>query len=175
MMEVFPRPEHVPTWHEAALGGRPDWQKFLSEYVAAVDWPASAYWEQLSHAYPNALILLSTRRDGETWFKSASSTIFPSMLKAEDSPWRRMVMDMMKHQFIENVEDKAAAIAAYEAHNAYVRKNAAPNRLIEWQAEQGWGPLCAALKVPIPDQAFPHSNSTEEFKNREKEREASLK
>ncbi|MFT4562544.1 MAG: hypothetical protein ACI9BW_002290 [Gammaproteobacteria bacterium] len=174
MMEVFPRPEHVPIWHEAALGGTPDWQNFLADYVAAVDWPASAYWEQLSQAYPNALIILSTRRDGETWFKSASNTIFPSMLKAEDSPWRRMIMDMMKHQFIENVEDKAAAIAAYEAHNAYVREHAPADRLIEWQAEEGWAPLCSALNVPIPDQAFPHSNSTADFKNREKEREASL-
>ena len=48
----------------------------MQGYVAAVDWPACAYWEHLAEANPDALILLSVRESGEKWFKSASDTIF---------------------------------------------------------------------------------------------------
>jgi len=169
MMEVFPRPDDVPVWHDAALGKMPDWKTFLSEYKAAVDWPASAYWEDLAKTYPDALIILSTRSDGETWFKSASNTIFPSMLAAEDSPWRRMAFDMVKHRFTPDIENKAAAIAAYDAHNAYVRAHAPRERLLDWQATQGWAPICAALGMPMPDEPFPHANTTAEFHERAKD------
>ena len=35
---------------------------------------------------------------------------------------------------------------------------------LEWHPGDGWGPLCAALGVEIPDEPFPHVNSTEEFR-----------
>ncbi len=166
MHEVFPRPDDVPVWHAAALGEMPDWDEFLKEFVAAVDWPASAYWESLAAAYPDAPIMLSTRCDSETWWRSASKTIIPATYQAEDSPWRRMFLDMLKHRFTEDFQIKAAAIAAYEAHNAHVRATAPAARLLEWQAEDGWEPLCAALGLPVPNQPFPHSNTSEEFQER---------
>jgi hypothetical protein len=166
MHEVFPRPDDVPVWHAAALGEMPDWDEFLKEFVAAVDWPASAYWESLAAAYPDAPIVLSTRSDSETWWRSASKTIIPATFEADDSPWRRMVLAMNKHRFTEDIRNKDAAIAAYEAHNARVRATASAARLVEWQAEDGWEPLCAALELPVPNEPFPHSNTSEEFQGR---------
>lgn len=166
MHEVFPRPDDVPVWHAAALGEMPNWDEFLKEFVAAVDWPASAYWESLSAAYPAALIILSTRSDSETWWRSASNTIIPASFEADDSPWRRMVFAMYKHRFIEDAQNKSASIAAYEAHNAHVRATAPAERLLEWQAEDGWAPLCAALDLPVPEEPFPHSNTSAEFQER---------
>ncbi|HSI71633.1 MAG TPA: sulfotransferase, partial [Fimbriimonas sp.] len=75
MAEVFERPQDVPVWHQAALGNMPDWDKFLAGYAAEVDWPSSAFWDELSQAYPESLILLSVR-DPESWWESASQTIF---------------------------------------------------------------------------------------------------
>ena len=166
MHDVFPRPEDVPVWHAAALGEMPDWHVFLKDYVAAIDWPASAYWESLAAAYPDALIILSTRADSETWWRSASNTIIPASFAAEDSPWRRMVFAMFKHRFTENVKNKAAAITAYEAHNAHVRATAPAARLLDWRAEDGWTPLCAALDLPVPGVPFPHNNTSAEFQER---------
>ena len=37
------------------------------------------------------------------------------------------------------------------------------SRLLEWNAKDGWEPLCAALGVPVPDEPFPVTNTTEEF------------
>ena len=166
MHEVFPRPDDIPVWHAAALGRMPDWPAFLSEFNAAVDWPASAFWAELAAAFPQALIVLSTRKDAETWWQSASGTIFPASIAAEDDPWRRMIFDLLEQRFTSAVEDKAACIAAYEAHNARVRAQAPAARLLEWHVEDGWAPLCAALGLPVPDAPFPHVNTSTDFGKR---------
>ncbi|TMK82221.1 MAG: sulfotransferase family protein, partial [Actinobacteria bacterium] len=36
--------------------------------------------------------------------------------------------------------------------------------LLEWQPGDGWAPLCEALGVAVPDDPFPHVNSTAEFR-----------
>ncbi len=50
-----------PGWDLALSGGAPDWNEVFKGFVAAVDWPASMFWHELSDAYPDALVLLSTR------------------------------------------------------------------------------------------------------------------
>ena len=40
------------------------------------------------------------------------------------------------------------------------------DRLVEWTASDGWGPLCAALRASVPTDPFPHANTTDEFKAR---------
>ena len=164
MLEVLQRPEHVPIWHRAAEGQLPDWRRFLEGYGAAVDWPIAAFWREISAAFPDAIVLLSVR-DPESWWRSASSTIFPSSLKAEGD-WRRMLDALFAARFTSAITDKAASIAAYEHHVARVRADAPPERLLEWQPSDGWAPLCAALGVPVPDEPFPHENTTRDFQSR---------
>jgi hypothetical protein len=52
-------------------------------------------------------------------------------------------------------------VKAYErgllAHNEHVRA-AAGDRLLEWEASQGWEPLCKFLGKAIPDEPFPRIN-----------------
>ena len=35
--------------------------------------------------------------------------------------------------------------------------------VIEWRPGDGWAPLCDALDVPVPDEPFPHLNTSEEW------------
>jgi hypothetical protein len=167
MVEVFGHPEHAAVWEDAARGSAVDWDDLLSGYEATVDWPASALWRPLADANPEALILLSTRDCAETWWKSASQTIFVGMDNpgAEPVPgWRAMwdAVTLLTHA--PNFYcDAAIAMAGYDAHNAAVRADADPARLVEWQPGDGWEPLCAALRVPVPDEPFPHLNTSEEW------------
>jgi hypothetical protein len=86
------------------------------------------------------------------------------MADAPDSPWKEMVTELIIEKFAGgDLTDKDACIAAYEAHNDYVRNNADPARLLEWQATDGWEPICERLGVPVPAEPFPHTNSTEDF------------
>jgi hypothetical protein len=168
MAEVFEHPEHVPMWHDAALAKPVDWEKLFEGYVAAVDWPVGSYWKEVSAVYPDALILLSTR-DAEKWWSSASETIFQSIPHIGDPAWLDMVTAMMSNRFTGDLQDKEACIAAYHRHNEDARKTA-PARFLEWQANDGWEPICKALGLPIPEEPFPHANTKEEFQARIKAR-----
>src|SRR5207237_6118209 len=61
MLEVFPRPAHFGLWTAAARGKPVDWNALFAGFAAAVDWPASAFWPELAAAFPDSIILLSTR------------------------------------------------------------------------------------------------------------------
>jgi hypothetical protein len=165
MTEVFANPEHVASWHAAARGEPVDWHALFAGYAAAVDWPVGSFWPEVSEAFPGALILLSTR-SAESWWQSASRTIFPTSAKAAGTPWHAMWMELAGRRFTTKLDDREEAVAAYERHNADVRARAPQARLVEWTARDGWGPLCRALGVPVPDEPFPHANSTEEFLGR---------
>ncbi|MGZ8766244.1 MAG: sulfotransferase, partial [Acidimicrobiia bacterium] len=84
----------------------------------------------------------------------------------EQEPWRRMVLGFLATRFTDQLEDEAAAKAAYARHNATVRSSVPPDRLLEWQPGDGWDPLCAALGVAVPQEPFPHVNTTADFRAR---------
>ena len=165
MVEVFPRPAHFGLWTAAGRGQLPDWHALFDGFAAAVDWPAAAFWPEIAAAFPDAIILLSTR-DSASWWKSASETIFAPRDTPPPPPMAEMLAAVIGTRFTPNMKDKAAAIAAYERWNAHVRATAPASRLVDWTPTDGWGPLCKALGVPVPAEPFPHSNTTEEFKAR---------
>jgi hypothetical protein len=167
MYKVFVN-EEAEAWLDIVRGDTARLPEVLSRYVASCDWPSAAYWEQLAADNPDAVILLSSRASGEAWFKSASDTIFPAITSAPEGPWKEMVLEMLdKFVGVKSLADKDACIAAYDAHNAYVRANADPKRLVDWQATDGWAPICDALGLPIPEESFPHTHTTEEWLNRQ--------
>jgi len=166
MVEVFGLPEHPPLWEAAYRGEMPDWDAMFEGFTAGVDWPLGGLWQPISEAFPDALILLSVR-DPDKWWKSASDTIFQVMAgvdeqaQAED-PWARMATVMM-NSFTPDWRDEASAKAAYVAYNDNVRATAPADRLLEWSPGDGWEPICERLGVAVPDEPFPHTNTTEDF------------
>jgi hypothetical protein len=177
MSEVLQHLDHVPTWHAAIRGEPVDWEPVLGGYGAIVDWPGAAVWRRLAAAYPDAMILLSTRRDAATWLRSARATILGNGPDnaMEDDPSLPGFVPMARDMFASfepGWRDDDAAMAAYDRHNDAVRRAAPADRLFEWQPGDGWTPLCRALGVAEPDEPFPHVNTTEEFVNRREERQA---
>lgn len=166
MLEVFDKPDHVVEWQHAALGEPIDWDLLYGDYAAAVDWPTSAYYAELMDRYPDAVVLLSTRSDSEAWWTSASNTIFSVLgrLTADAPDMERMITTMLERQFTPDWREHDGAVAAYERHNAAVRAAVPASRLVDWQAGDGWGPICDALGVAVPDVPFPHVNTTAEFR-----------
>lgn len=166
MLEVFTHPEQVPGRHAAARGEAVDWEALLVGYAAVVDWPAAAFWPELTEAFPDAVVVLSTRDVG-AWYESASSTIFPNL--GPEPPdesmaeWHAMVREVFARRFTVDLDDEAAAAAAFEAHYAAVRAAVPTERLIEWTATDGWGPLCTALDLPVPDEPFPRLNTRDDW------------
>lgn len=164
MLEVFAHPEQVPAW-QRAVDGEPyeSWSGVLDGYVAAVDWPSCRFYDQLFDANPEALVLLSVRASADEWWRSADRTIFPALRASSlDDDWSRWA-DRLIAGHIGSYTDEDVAKAGYEAHNEAVRRAVPADRLLEWRATDGWAPLCAALGVPVPDEPFPVTNTTEEW------------
>ena len=79
MSEANERPADTAVW-QAALDGDPvDWTAFLKGWSATVDWPGCTFWRGLAAAFPDALVLLSTRSSGERWWQSFDATIAPRL------------------------------------------------------------------------------------------------
>jgi hypothetical protein len=169
MMEIFGRPDDIPVWDRAIDGELPDWSVFLEEYKAAVDWPAAAFWRELSAANPDAIVLLSSRSSTDAWWKSAHDTIFD--ISQRDLPadpvaaaQLAMATRTLAQRFTPNWSDPNEAKRAYEAHNTEVRASVPSDRLVDWQPGDGWGPICSALGIAAPEAPFPHVNSTDDFR-----------
>ncbi len=162
MVEVFARPEHIPAWHDAALGRMPDWKALFAGYEATVDWPSCAFWREISAAFPESHIILSTR-DLDAWWTSAHATIFPSIESRRGTAWHDMVETLFDRTFTRQIENRDACLAAHRRHVERVRALAPRDRLLEWCPADGWEPLCRALGVAVPNEPFPHLNSTDEF------------
>jgi hypothetical protein len=165
MIECFGRPDQIEGF-TAAIDGEPvDWSALLADFTAMVDFPGSMFWREIAAANPDAPILLSTR-DAEGWYTSASSTIFLAFdhLPPEMAPWMDAVKRGLHNRFSDDFENKDAMIAAYERHNAEVRAEVPTDRLIDWTPSDGWGPICVALGKPVPDEPFPVTNTTKEFR-----------
>ena len=160
MFEVIDNPEQIPFWSSAAAGNMPDWKELLKDYVALVDWPGAAFWPELSAAFPDAMVILSIR-DAEKWYASAIETIFrdDSSLPEVQAMWRTVT----KSRFCDEFQDKTKMMAALETHNQAVKDAIPAERLLIWEVTDGWGPLCQALGVPVPDRPFPRTNTKAEF------------
>ncbi|NOT43540.1 MAG: hypothetical protein HOP14_02920 [Acidobacteria bacterium] len=49
------------------------------------------------------------------------------------------------------------------AHNAAVKAAIPSSQRLVFQVKDGWGPRCAHLGVPVPDEALPCTNDRSEF------------
>ena len=171
MFEVFAHPDEIPAWQRAMQGEPVDFVALLDGYEAIVDYPGAAVWRELAHAFPDAPVLLSTRSSSQVWWDSASATILPSTQRSPSDDVQAAHKEMARQLFAKSLgdvdlSDEDGVKAAYDAHNAAVRAAIAPERLFEYQPGDGWAPLCAALRLPEPDESFPHTNTREEFRER---------
>jgi hypothetical protein len=170
MSELHSRPEDLPRWEQALAGAPVDWEGVFGGFEATLDWPAASFWGELLAAYPDATVLLSRRVSAEDWWASMEKTIVALLREPlpDDDPQlarqRRLTAAILTERLDERWWERERALAAYERHNARVLSAVPAGRLIEWSAGDGWGPLCAGLGLPEPQEPFPHLNTTPEFR-----------
>ena len=173
MTEMRNVPQTSDGWRRAALGEAVDFAALLAGYQASCDWPSAAFWRQILQRFPAAKVIL-TERPEEQWWQSISNTIFKSLRlpPAEDAtPERLAQREMAKAVIIDGtfggeVDDREHVLRIYRAHNAAVKAEVPPERLLVFDGGQGWAPLCAFLGVPVPEAPYPNTNTTEDFQAR---------
>ncbi len=164
---------HLDFWRKVAnapAGTQQDWDRVFARYTATVDNPACCVWRELCAAYPDAKVLLTLHPRGpEAWYESTIDTIYFT-----ETSWQFKVLEWltpfgrklgdMSHKLIwqrsleGTMADKARAIARYNRHIDEVKAAVPPGKLLVFSADEGWGPLCAFLGVPVPDAPFPNLN-----------------
>ena len=172
MLEVFGNTEHIPLWAAATRGETPDWETLFANYHSTVDWPGCAFWRDLAERNPDAKVLLSFR-DSDAWYDSFHNTVYQAMTRElpPEPEWIADHFKMTRELVLEQAlggrpDDRAHAIRCYEEHNEAVRSEVPADRLILHEVGSGWNPLCDGLDLPIPDEPYPRTNSTKEFRDR---------
>ena len=168
MLEVSKNPGHDKLWREATDRGTADWDTIFANYQACVDWPACSFWEALLNQYPDAKMILSIR-DPEDWYQSVKNTIYQRMKMPRESENEEAHRDMAYHLILEltfnrSFADKKYAIDIFNHHIAEIKRKVPDDKLLVYETGTGWGPLCRFLQLPIPNQSYPHVNTTREFR-----------
>lgn len=177
MFELLGNPEHAERWRPVLNQETPDWERVFAGYDSALDFPASIYWQELAEAYPDAKVIL-TVRDPHRWHQSISSMApqapadgDPATM-ADQMPERmRAMVDLMPLMneaaqrmlgadfTLGSQMDEQKAVEIFERHVENVRSTLPADRLLVFQASDGWGPLCEFLGVEAPaDEPYPHLN-----------------
>ncbi len=166
---LFNQPVQVPLW-AAAVNGRPDWAAIYEGYQSAVDWPTAGFFRELSTAYPSPKFVL-TVRSPKSWAESFSETIYKLLAGRDQAPqemhaWLDMAAGVINKTGFPPGLDVEGLKKAFMAHNDAVKAVIPEHKLLTFQVKEGWGPLCAFLGVPEPDDLFPRTNDRGEFWDR---------
>ena len=169
MSEVLPDADRVALWARIGAGeaeSEPSlWDRAFEGYGATVDWPSCTHWRALMARYPEAKIILS-RRDAGRWFTSVNETILnpEANAKIAGSEMGPMLERNIWRLFDGRLDDREHMMACFEKHCAEVMAGVPRDRLLVFEARDGWGPLCGFLGVDEPGEPYPHANSMEETK-----------
>jgi hypothetical protein len=172
---VLDDPDKLAQWEAAARGEPVEWGPLLDGYGSTAAWPGAAFWRQLLAYYPDAKAVL-TERDPDRWYDSMRQTVYE--LNGTDSELAEAARQQLPgvnamHRFNRTLiwegffggrfADRDHAQRAYAEHNAAVRREVPPERLLIFRVTEGWQPLCDFLGVPVPDEPFPRLNDQDAF------------
>ncbi len=155
--------EQIRLWRALVQGAPPDWDKLFEGYSSCVDWPSAHYWPELIKAYPKAKVIL-TCRTPESWWTSFEHTILAGIKKSSDPASLGLAL-IRDRVFGGNPDDRAHALALYDANVKAVKATVPKDRLLVHNLGDGWEPLCGHLGVPTPSQPYPSRNTASEFKD----------
>ena len=168
MAEVIKNPGEDQQWLAASRGEQIDWEVFLKDYQATVDWPSCHFYKELADYYPEAKVIL-TIRDPKTWYESASETIFRVINRGLNSgkiaAEKNLGYQLVIRSALKGNIEKNHAIESFEEHTEEVKKNIDASRLLIFEVKDGWEPLCDFLEKEVPSDSFPKINSRDEFED----------
>jgi predicted naringenin-chalcone synthase len=154
------------------------WREALDDWQGALGWVGARHYRELIEAWPDALVLLSVR-DPEEWYSSyascvraarelalaggeqleaAESAIVDGLMMVDGPVWKRLLDG--------SLVERESALERFERHNSEVQASVPADRLLVYDIEQGWGPLCEFLGVEEPDEPLPHLNDRRAFRAR---------
>ncbi len=158
--------------------GRKEFDNLLGQYEGLSDWPCIAFSEELIAAYPEAKVII-VEREVESWYKSFKTTVTSNVfwpvfyyiamldyhhLGQFQIMTRMLVKGWFKATNQEQFERNSKQV--YKEHYENIKRWTPKERLLVFNLQDGWEPLCKLLNVPIPDVPFPRINDSDELQRR---------
>ncbi|KAF5016106.1 hypothetical protein F66182_12319, partial [Fusarium sp. NRRL 66182] len=178
-------PPDCAMWYDALTAkydgkgefGKKEWDQLLGHCQAVCDWPAVAFGRELISAYPDAKVIL-TNRDIDKWHASTMKTVYWRVTDSELRylsyvDWASGLYYPMLRKFFDTFFEGTFPTTGkdvYRRHYADIRSLVPPENLLEYQIQDGWGPLCTFLGHAVPDEDFPQSNDVTAFVQRSRRR-----
>jgi hypothetical protein len=160
----------LPTYNPSRQFSRTDWDELWAPCEATTE-VASLFAPQLIEAYPSAKVVLVTR-DYDSWILSVEEGIFsafwswpaelsivwlePLLGSVAGTATRKMILGFFEARDVNEARRNARRI--WEKHRSRIRDMVPPERLLEYDLGDGWGPLCKFLGRPVPEVEFPRVN-----------------
>lgn len=129
---------------------------------ATTDVPASFFGTELARAYPEAKVVI-LNREREKWYNSCMTSIYASF--ASISLFNKLLIvlfdptlrqfGMFMHKVNTQVQrfdwpEREKALAFYDHYYNEWRREIPRERVLEYRIQDGWGPLCKHLGIPVP-------------------------
>ena len=155
---------------------REDFDRVLGNYTSCADWPCSLFAEELLQAYPEAKVILTVRDNVDVWYQSAFNTVwrfqrrkfYPETLS--EYFWYYVIGTNQRTRFMRQILNytpfgkfPTEGKQWYLDHNERLREIVPKERMLEFNAKEGWEPLCNFLGLEVPTCAYPSTNGSENF------------
>jgi len=164
--------DFVDHWVDVFQNGvKPDVRRVYQNADAVVDMPGTFFWEEILEAFPDCKVILS-ERDEDCWVKSIANQL--EMVHAMRSQMRYRTrailspttrkMNYVVDSYFEavlgsrNTKSTCVLRKRYGIHNHRVKSIVSPDKLLLYNVQQGWKPLCDFLGCEVPSVVFPHEN-----------------
>ena len=165
-------------WIDAINGSEVGYRQIFSNYASALDAPVCVQWRSILKDYPNAKIILSTRK-ADKWHDSMVDTV---LQLAPDSGVQPVGIRVMMYLFqfwkvfgilcnlcfithlLGTNFTKPIAVQKFNDWSNDVKQTCGKDKVLEFDVSQGWEPLCTFLGKPIPNEPFPNINDSNMMK-----------
>ena len=184
--QLFKDPSEIEFWENLYQGKEVDFDSFFTNYQAVFGFPGYYFYRQLMENFPKSVVILSYT-DPDKWYEDAANTIFSAehfkrekedaKIVRQNNPFIADCLDriydleqsaILNGYFQGRFKDKKYTIIRFKQRIEEVKKVVPPERLLVYEIEQGWKPLCEFLDVPVPDKLFPHLNHPSSFQSKRK-------
>jgi hypothetical protein len=142
-----------------------EFDMLIGDYDVIIDSVASCFATELIEAYPNAKVILNTRKDLDAWHKSVMTTLVEGVEEnrlakflgyfTADIYWpNHFFFDLYYPNIFRagppytmraGVEKNGKWV--YREHSNMIRGLVADERLLEWSVDDGWEPLCRVCRA----------------------------
>ena len=152
-------------------GAEPDVKQVYQDADAVVDTPGNFFWEEILEAFPDSKVILS-ERDEDSWVRSMVNQL--EIVQAMRSRMRSRTVALLSptmrklHYIVDshldallgsrNTKSTYVFRKRCRMHNHRVKSIVSRDKLLLYNVQQGWKPLCDFLGCEVPSVAFPHEN-----------------